>query len=699
LPPQETKDGYGDDDDSSVSSYDDDLSSTESSLSSSSSVSSGSSVSSYSSSSSSDDDDYDDGFGGEYESTDGFLQDIPLYNDIMDGEKWRGRDYNLDKYEYGMYLNETESKIQTQINDVKDMDRLLFSETKPLSPAKGKCLPRYTFPELCQSLNFVKYKRDGKDVNEIGTDIKETIINLEQRLEEQKKVVLYNRNMTMIMKRVTENNLPKLSETVANDIISKFSVVSGKIVYDGTTELKNYIETHNVIDDTLFLAVNYHFCDQNHIPPGVQFKEKMPTINLIMFNEEEEKKEEGEEEDDAENDDTEDDGVKGKKKAPKQTDAKEVTNAKQLTDAKKPKFVAPKPTVKSKPIPEKSTSKKYVDMILKAQGDIDAYQKDYENAKNEFYRRFCNKHRFNKLLFNLRLRINEGMMINHSLAELRKDIKAIMLNSVSLVTDSGEVFLPIVYDNTISPAIRNTYLEDNYFENFITTNTNKQPINGQIMLTIQNEFKVDVDKIHIALFTVINLTDSDDGPINNPPNPPYINISKLIYYLPQKVGGMSRVADVNKIVSVFKEMLSVVDRYDFYKTNETCNVIRKKADDELKKFAKTDDKGNITYVLSNTQDFVTTIYDPFIQTFMELIQQNNPSSLIGSLESTDMLRSFTFNKIVGYFNNDINKTVFNKYKSFGLEYYNEQFKDQKDKTLTVIMSDQDFVKKIAMEIS
>ncbi len=81
-----------------------------------------------------------------------------------------------------------------------------------------------------------------------------------------------------------------------------------------------------------------------------------------------------------------------------------------------------------------------------------------------------------------------------------------------------------------------------------------------------------------------------------------------------------------------------------------------------------------------TKDFKLDVYQPHLKEFISLIQQNNPSSLIGSIESTDILRSFTFDKIVSYFDNDLNKTVFNKYKSFGLEYYNQDLVQLADTT-------------------
>jgi hypothetical protein len=222
------------------------------------------------------------------------------------------------------------------------------------------------------------------------------------------------------------------------------------------------------------------------------------------------------------------------------------------------------------------------------------------------------------------------------------------------------------------------------------------------MYLIQN-FGVNIDKMHIAIFTVINLTDSEDKPINNPPTPPYINLSTLIYHLPQKeANGMSRVADVNKIIEVFKDTMNFATRYDFYKNNDALTEIKSKCDDELKKFIveKPGKTGTTvdTYRLTNTQDFITTIYEPFIKSFIELVQQNNPSSLIGSLESTDMLRSFTHNKIIGFYNNTINKNVFSKYESIGLEYYNKQFMDHIDKKI-IIMSDEEFAKNVAAEIS
>ena len=659
-------DGARPDDDSSVSSLEDD----DSSLSHS---SSNSSVSSYSTTSSSEsesesesDDEYGDG--ADYESSDGFLQDMSIYRDLMDGgiSRWKGINYNLSDYPYGGYLDEKASTIQEHATDIAEMDVLLENETKtePTIPANGDCLDRYTLP-TCQKLNLRK--------GETGPNIATTIEILANKLELQKRQVRYYKNMLSCITKLNKMEFPNLPEDDANAIIAKFKTNGTEVEYtddDRSEKTHQYLlETRVNVDPTMFLAVLYEYGLKNY--KVFQDKDRKAIINPL-FN------------------------------------------------------LGPKRNKKGVPIETKQDD--FIKQITSKE-TLDNFTQNYNLSIIEFYRCFCNKHRFNKLLFNMRLRINEGMMINHSLAELRKDIKSILLNSVSLKTGTDKVYLPIVYDNVVSPAIRNTYLEDDYFENFIeksASNKNgKQPIVGQIMLLIKNQFKVDIDAMHIGLFTVINLT--DDGTINNPPNPPYINISSLIYHLPTTKGGMSRHPDISTIVSLFMKMINETGNYEFYKSNDMYNEIKDKAIAQLTQYisstqpvvtqpvvkvmsAKARGKvvppqatkpaeiiatkpAEIIVTLPANQDFINGVYEPFIKNFVELIQQNNPSSLMGSLESTDILRSFTFNKIIGYYNMGINAAVFNKYKSFGLEYYNSQFKEEKT---VKILSDIEYVKKVAL---
>lgn len=258
-------------------------------------------------------------------------------------------------------------------------------------------------------------------------------------------------------------------------------------------------------------------------------------------------------------------------------------------------------------------------------------------------------------------------MINHSLGNLREDLKNIMINSISLVdSESGNVFLPIMYDNQVSPAIRNMYLEDEYFDRFLRKETTKRPIKGKIMTLIRDKFELDVNNMYFGVFTVINVTDSIEKAINNPPNPPYINLSKLIYNLPYSLGGMASDDNKQKAVDVYKELLETTNNYSYYRNN---NTFRKEIDEEGLFYTQKDIPKTLDKV-----DFKNKVYEPHILKFIKLVQQNNPSTLIGSIEATDIIRSFTFDKIVGYFSETLNDQIHKKYNSIGLEYYNKDSK-------------------------
>ena len=45
---------------------------------------------------------------------------------------------------------------------------------------------------------------------------------------------------------------------------------------------------------------------------------------------------------------------------------------------------------------------------------------------------------------------------------------------------------------------------------------------------MRNKFNIDTSKMNFVIFTVINVT--NNGKVNNPPNPPYIKTNKLESY-------------------------------------------------------------------------------------------------------------------------------------------------------------------------
>jgi len=198
--------------------------------------------------------------------------------------------------------------------------------------------------------------------------------------------------------------------------------------------------------------------------------------------------------------------------------------------------------------------------------------------------------------------------------------------------------LPVFYEKDIYPYCRNINIEDTNFDIFYepVTNTGLSGIIKQLMIDV---FKINILKINFIIFTVINTT--DNGIVNNPPNPPYININNLIYYSTIK-------SNEEKLKNEFLKVVFQMYTYSFYQYNSEMNPI-------FSFF------NNI-----NGQSFETL--KNYVNDLILIVQQNNPSTLIGSLQSTDLLQNIVYNKVVCSYNEDLNSLFndFNGNKNFEL---------------------------------
>jgi ribosomal protein L24 len=222
----------------------------------------------------------------------------------------------------------------------------------------------------------------------------------------------------------------------------------------------------------------------------------------------------------------------------------------------------------------------------------------------------CEYLRYQKLLYNCKLRRNEGYMINKSLADMRNDIKSLIMKSLKL--DPSKQFLPLVYDKEIFPYCRDINIEDELYENFYVEQSDETKLGGELLKTMKNTYQINTDKINFVVFTVINTT--DNGKVNNPPNPPYININNLIYY-------SNILKDEVKTKDEIKYILGRLKKYSFYNKNNELNNI------------------NIDILTSDQ-------YIGVANNIINIIKGNNPSSLIGSIESTEILQNVTYDKVV-----------------------------------------------------
>ena len=227
----------------------------------------------------------------------------------------------------------------------------------------------------------------------------------------------------------------------------------------------------------------------------------------------------------------------------------------------------------------------------------------------------CSLIRLDKIIYNCKLRKSEGYMINKSLKDLREDIKSIIRNSVS------EEPLPIFYDKDMFPYCRNAYLEDEPYDKFYNPVRYDNKSSGILTKTLQ-KYGMDLMNVNFLIFTVINLT--NNGIVNNPPNPPYINISNLNYYWNNNSN-----VDESIILNEVNNLKGRMKNYNFYKTEK---------------------------LISDNIDI--TNYKSIIPELLKLIKNNNPATLIGSLDSTQLSQYTSYDNYCSY-SVDLNKKINN----------------------------------------
>ncbi len=287
---------------------------------------------------------------------------------------------------------------------------------------------------------------------------------------------------------------------------------------------------------------------------------------------------------------------------------------------------APTPTYTNSPSYRKQHLYSKVTDII-SYGNI--VKRAYVNACEIYKNNLCEYHRLKKHLYRYALRGSESDFINRSLKDIRDDIKTIILKST--ISETG--LMPLVYDRDIFPYCRNTHIEEEYFDRFYDNNKDTTT-SGIILDIIQKQFNIKPESLYFVIFTVINLT--DNGKINNPPNPPYINISRLIS-LSNKQNKKNPEEMNQELFEEIQYILMNTIEYKFYKNNITFKDLLKTFE-ELKKTRTTIDPT----IVRNMKDNIIEIG----KTLITLIQSNNPSTLVGSLESTDIIQNILYDNII-----------------------------------------------------
>ena len=262
-------------------------------------------------------------------------------------------------------------------------------------------------------------------------------------------------------------------------------------------------------------------------------------------------------------------------------------------------------------------------------------------TNNDINKLECIIANINKIRYNCNLRNDEGYMINKTLKDLRMDIENIVKNSIIIekkeniikiirdlkftdntpldISDDIKIF-PLTIDNNIHPYCRNMNIFNSNpykYNNFTEEITDSSNIIQELI-----NHKFDLKKLNFVIFTVINVSSTVNGiQINNPPNPPYIQLNDL------------KTAIINdnnqEIIKNANNLLIVLDNYNFYKTlNYNYNNDYGKDLDNLKNF----------FISNDTDEFTKIKIAKFLT---NLIENNNASTLIGTLYATDLLKNIT----------------------------------------------------------
>jgi hypothetical protein len=137
--------------------------------------------------------------------------------------------------------------------------------------------------------------------------------------------------------------------------------------------------------------------------------------------------------------------------------------------------------------------------------------------------------------------------------------------------NNNKMYTPIVYYKSMMPYIKNKMpLIDNYSQ-FIPNNVQTNGTNFGILIEMMKKnFDLDPNNIMFSVFTIINL--SNYQKVNNPPNPPYINVNNLKIY--SKIREKYNDENIrNKIKQELEKLQLTLKTYDFYKNDTMLQII------------------------------------------------------------------------------------------------------------------------------
>ena len=297
--------------------------------------------------------------------------------------------------------------------------------------------------------------------------------------------------------------------------------------------------------------------------------------------------------------------------------------------------------------------------IMDEKGKNIIWSTDNKSAYDLYLQILCEEYRIEALQYNCVLRRNEGFMINKSLYDLRNDVKSIIMNTLQPLPDAnGESYMPIFWDKIVLPYCRNLNVDDEVLLKYYSSSKPEPTaLGGKILKVMEADFKtykgepasdyLDLESfrsMNFGVFTVINTTNNQRT--NNPPNPPYLNINRLKYYTLVNFNSEILKAEILDLA------LNKMKTYAYYTNNN------KNYDKYIKKLEMDNNLDN------KSDDIVKSMGVALI----ELIETANPSTLIGSLESTLIIQNITFDELTCS-RDERRESLLKKFNPIGIPQY------------------------------
>jgi hypothetical protein len=237
-------------------------------------------------------------------------------------------------------------------------------------------------------------------------------------------------------------------------------------------------------------------------------------------------------------------------------------------------------------------------------------------------------------------RLSEGNFINQSLRDVRKTIKEIMIEKNKNTIYNSPEFIDVCLD-TYCPTHESCFEQTN--ETRATENDDINSIPSKIFYEICNQLDYKTktqfyQDIIVSVLCVFNISKQ----ANNPPPIPYIDINrfKQLFYLEiiKKYGNSGEiVVEKDKITSLISQFNKITDEINYFNT-KVGDLLEKDEYINTKKiidtFSRELNKLNKPDIIINESNRRT------IENFINLIDNSNAVSAIGTLEFVDQIAKF-----------------------------------------------------------